>query len=81
MRDVQPAVPQQVTINQHKLPLVTKDDDLDVFVGELEVALRTARIDHDKWKQSLLSQLTLGAKETIGRRRLLLRGHQSSTPR
>ena len=44
---------------------MTKDDDLEVFVRQLEVALRTARIDQDKWKQSLLSQLTLGAKETV----------------
>ena len=65
LKEAQPAVPQQVTINQHKLPLMTKEDDLEIFVRQLEVALRTERIEQGKWKQSLLSQLTLEAKERV----------------
>ena len=44
---------------------MTKEDDLEIFVRQLEVALRTARIEQGKWKQSLLSQLTLEAKERV----------------
>ena len=55
LKEAQPSVLQQFTINQHKLPLMTKEDDLEIFVRQLEVALRTARIEQGKWKQSLLS--------------------------
>ena len=65
LKEAQPTIPQQVTINQHKLPMMTKDDDVEIFVRQLEVALRTARVPQDKWKQSLLSQLTLEAKERV----------------
>ena len=65
LKEAQPAVPQQVTISQHKLPLITKEDDVEIFVRQLEVALRTAKIPQEKWKQSLLSQLTLEAKERV----------------
>ena len=58
-------VPQQVHINQHKLPLMTDKDDVEVFLRQLEIALQTAHIPQDKWKQHLLSQLTLEAKELV----------------
>ena len=41
---------------------MNKDDDVEIFVRQLEVALRMAKIPQDRWKQSLLSQLTLDAK-------------------
>ena len=44
---------------------MTKDNDIDIFVRQLEVDLRTARVPQEKWKQSLLSQLTLDAKEKV----------------
>ena len=58
-------VPQQVHINQHKLPLMTDKDDVEVLLRQLEIALRTAHIPQDKWKQHLLSQLTLEANERV----------------
>ena len=65
LKEAQTAVPQQVTINQHKLHLMTKDDDIDIFVRQLEVALSTATVPQEKWKQSLLSQLTLDVNEKV----------------
>ena len=65
LKEAQPVVPQQVHINQHKLPLMTDKDDMKVFLRQLEIALRTAHIPQDKWKQHLLSQLTLEAKERV----------------
>ena len=65
LKEAQPAVPQQVHINQHKLPLMTDKDDVEVFLRQLEIGLRTSRIPQDKWKQYLLSQLTLDAKEMV----------------
>ena len=38
---------------------------MEVFIRQLEIALRTANIPQDKWKQHLLSQLTLQTKEQV----------------
>ena len=48
LKEAQPAVPQQMTIQNHKLPLMTKRDKIDTFVKKLEVAMRAARIPEDK---------------------------------
>ena len=66
LKEAQLAVPQQVHINQHKLPLMTEKDDIEIFLRQLEIALRTSKISQDKWKQHLLSQLTLEAKQRVG---------------
>ena len=44
LKEAQPVVPQQVHINQHKLSQMMDKDDLEVFIRQLEIALRTANI-------------------------------------
>ena len=44
---------------------MTEKDDVEVFLRQLEIVLRISRIPQDKWKQHLLSQLTLDAKERV----------------
>ena len=58
-------VPQQIHIIQHKLPTMTDKDDVKVFLRQLDIAIRTAHIPQDKWKQHLLSQLTLQVKQQV----------------
>ena len=65
LKEAPPAVPQTVYVNQHKLPTMTDKDDVEIFLRQLEIALRTSKIPVDKWKQHLLSQLTLQAKEQV----------------
>ena len=63
LKESQPAVPQNVHIQQTKLPTMNESDEVDVFVSQLEIALKLARIPRSRWKHNLLTQLTLTAKE------------------
>jgi len=65
LRESQPVVPQTIHVNQHKLPKMMDTDDVDIFLRQFEVSLRTANIPENKWKENLLSQLTLRAKEQV----------------
>ena len=62
LKEAQPAIPQTIQINQHKLPVMTDKDDVENFIGQLEIALRTGNVPRDNWKQHLLSQLTVSVK-------------------
>ena len=44
---------------------MTDKDDIEVFLRQLEIALRTSLIPRDERKRHLLSQLTLTAKEKV----------------
>ena len=65
LKEAQPAGPQQVMVQNHKIQVMTKGDEIDTFVKKLQVAMRAARIPVDKWKQSLLPQMTLEATEEV----------------
>ena len=41
LRQSQPAVPQTVQITQNKLPTMTESDDLEAFVTQLEIAMKS----------------------------------------
>ena len=40
-------------------------DEVEPFIRHLEIALKTALIPQDRWKQYLLSQLTVKTKEQV----------------
>ena len=65
LREAQLAVPQRVTINNHKVPLMKEVDYVESFVVQLEAALVSLRIPRDDWRQYVHSQVTLEAKEKI----------------
>ena len=65
LKEAQPVVPQQVHVNQMKLPMMTDNDEVEPFLRHLEIALKTALIPEDRWKQYLLSQLTIKTKEQV----------------
>ena len=56
---------QTIYVNQHKLPKMTETDDVEIFLRQYEISLKTAKIPEDKWKENILSQLTLRAKEQV----------------
>ena len=58
LREAQPVVPQTVQIMQHKLPTMTESDDVEEFIRQLEVALKSSNFPRDKWKHYLLTQMT-----------------------
>ena len=65
LREAQLVVPQTVQIMQHKLPTMTEHDDVEEFITQLEVALRSSNFPKDKWKHYLLTQMTVSAKQPI----------------
>ena len=65
LKDTQPAVPQQVTVQNHKLPQMNERDEVDIFVQQLEAAMVASDIPRDKWKRHLHSQLTLEVKQKV----------------
>ena len=65
LRASQPAVPQTVQITQSKLPVMTEKDDVEAFVNQLEIAMKSAGLPRTKWKHHMLTQLTVPAKEPI----------------
>ena len=44
---------------------MTDKDEVEPFIRHLEIALKTAVIPQDRWKQYLLSQLTVKRKEQV----------------
>jgi len=65
LREAQPAVPQRITINNHKLSPMKETDNLESLVLQLEATLVSLKITRDDWKQYIHSQVAVGAKETI----------------
>ena len=65
LREAQPAVPQTVTIQSHKLPEMKDSDDAELFMSLFEAALLSNNIPEDQWKNKLHSQLSMKAKLKI----------------
>ena len=65
LKEAQAAVPQQITIQHHKLPKMNEKDDLELFIQQVEAALVSSDIPRDKWTNYLHSQLTLEAKQKV----------------
>ena len=52
LRESQPAVPQNVTVTQTKLPLMKQMDELEPFLIQLEIALKSGgniTYSHNSW--------------------------------
>ena len=62
LRDSQPAVPQTVNITQNKLPPMTDSDDIEAFITQLEIAMKSAGIPKIKWKHNMLIHLTVNTQ-------------------
>ena len=54
LKEAQPAVPQQVTMQNHKLPQMNEKNDLEVFVNQLEAGLVSS--DH-RYTQGLMEEI------------------------
>ena len=65
LKAAQPAVPQIVTILNHKLPDMKDNEDIDMFVAMFEAALRANNIPEEQWKAKLHSHLSPKAKLKI----------------
>ena len=44
---------------------MTEKDDVETFVNQLEIAMKSAGLPRTKWKHYTLTQLTVQAKEPI----------------
>ena len=65
LKAAQPAVPQTVTILNHKLPEMKETEETDMFVAMFEAALRANNIPEDQWTAKLHSHLSPKAKLKI----------------
>ena len=65
LRAAQPAVPQTVTIQNHKLPEMREGEEVETFIAMFKAALRTNKIPQAQWKPKLHSHLTLKTKIRI----------------
>ena len=65
LKEAQPVVPQQITIQKEELPRMKDKDDLELFITQLEAALVASEIPKNKWKRYIHSQLTLEAKQKV----------------
>ena len=59
LKDAQPVVPQTFNVNYHNLPKMSEGNDVELFLRQFEISLRTSTIPQNKWKENLLSQLTV----------------------
>ena len=57
LRAAQPAVPQTVTIVNHKFPEMKEGEEIDTFIAIFAAALRANNIPEDLWKAKLHSHL------------------------
>ena len=73
LTDTRPTVPQTVNVSQTRLPLMKESDEVEIFVNQLEIALKTGGIPRNKWKYNL----TLSAKEPIERQGWVRRGEEA----
>ena len=65
LKEAQPVVPQQITIQKEELPRMKDKDDLELFITQLEAALVASELPKNKWKRYIHSQLTLEAKQKV----------------
>ena len=65
LKEAQPAVPQNITIQKEELPKMKERDDIELYVDQLEEALVASTIPERKWKTYLHSQLTLKTKQKV----------------
>ena len=65
LKAAQPAVPQTVHLDTTKLPVMTKGEDLELFLELFESALTAGGVPEDKWVQKLHASLDTETKLTI----------------
>ena len=65
LKEAQPAVPQRITINNHKVPQMKEGDNLESFIYQLEAALLSLKIPRDEWRPYIHSQITIEAKDKV----------------
>ena len=65
LMDAQSAVPQAVTIQNHKLPEMKDSDDAELFMPLFEAALVSNNIPMDQWKDKLHSHLSMKVRTKI----------------
>ena len=65
LKEAQPAVPQQVTIQTHKLPDMKENDEAELFVTMFEAALLSNLVPENQWKNKLHAHLSMKAKSKI----------------
>ena len=58
-------MPQQITIQNKKMPKMMDKDDLELFIQQLEAALVSSDIPRNKWLKYSHSQLTVDAKQKV----------------
>ena len=65
LRATQPAVPQKVTINSNRLPVMKQGDNIETFLPQLRGALVSLNIPEEDWKGHIYSQVTTEAKDNV----------------
>ena len=65
LKDAQLVIPQNVTIQNHKLPEMKDRDDVELFVSMFEAALLSNVIPEAQWKNKLHAHLSMKAKSKI----------------
>ena len=65
LKEAQPAVPQKVTINSNRLPVMKDHDDIEIFIPQFEAALISMKVPRDEWKGYIHSQVTAEPKEKV----------------
>ena len=57
LKEAQPAVPQTVTIMNHKLSDMTDGEETEKFIAMFEAALRASKIPEEQWCAKLHAHL------------------------
>ena len=65
LREAHPAVPQTITIKNHKLPHMKEREDAELFVAMFEAALRSNNVPQGQWKNNVHANLSLKSKARI----------------
>jgi len=62
LKEAQPAIPQNITIINSKLPKMKEGELIEMFIAMFEAALRAGNIPVDQWCSKLHAHLDPGAK-------------------
>ena len=65
LKAAQPVVPQTVHLDNTKLPVMSKGEDVELFLELFESALLAGKVSEDKWVPKLHSALDTATKLTI----------------
>ena len=65
LKDAQPAVPQTVTIVNHKLPDMREGEEIETFLGMFKAALKASNVPVDQWCATLHTHLNPTTKLRI----------------